>query len=458
MKKTILVSADRGETRVAVLESKTKGGKRDVAELYIERRGRRSIVGNIYKGKVDNVLPGMEAAFVDIGLERNGFLHVDEIVLPNGEQAPKRGRGSGRRISELIKSGQEILVQVVKDPLKSKGARLSMNVSIAGRYLVYAPQGGGVGVSRRLSESERDRLRRMVDRTYKGPGGLIVRTAAHGAKKSDFVREIGYLHKLNEVLQRRTEQTRRRASSSRRPTFRCGSCATSSSATSRRRSSTPPKQFERVTSFFQRTAPELVEEVELYEGKKPLFEKWGIDKEIESTLDRRVDLPSGGYLIIDYAEALTVIDVNSGSFTGRGKGGLEETITRVNTEAAEEAVRQLRLRDIGGIIVIDFIDMARAQKPRQSPENAAQSARRRQVEELRGRGLAAGPGRDDAAEHHRRGARDPHRALPDLRRRRGRPLGRDRCPRGPAQAAGDRRRAPTPRRSCCGSTRRSRPS
>ncbi len=208
MKKTILVSADRGETRVAVLESKTKGGKRNVAELYIERRGRRSIVGNIYKGKVDNVLPGMEAAFVDIGLERNGFLHVDEIVLPNGEQAPKRGRGSGRKISELIKSGQEILVQVVKDPLKSKGARLSMNLSIAGRYLVYAPQGSGVGVSRRLSESERDRLRKMVDRTYKGPGGLIVRTAAHGAKKSDFVREVGYLHKLYDVLERRAEKTK----------------------------------------------------------------------------------------------------------------------------------------------------------------------------------------------------------------------------------------------------------
>ena len=149
----------------------------------------------------------MEAAFVDIGLERNGFLHVDEIVLPGGEQAPKRGRGSGRRINELIKPGQEILVQVVKDPLKTKGARLSMNVSIAGRYLVFAPQGSGVGVSRRLTDKERDRLRKMVDRTYKGPGGLIVRTAAHGAKKSDFVREISYLQKLNEVLERRTEST-----------------------------------------------------------------------------------------------------------------------------------------------------------------------------------------------------------------------------------------------------------
>jgi ribonuclease G len=362
MKKTILVSADRGETRVAVLESKTKGGKRDVAELYIERRGRRSIVGNIYKGKVDNVLPGMEAAFVDIGLERNGFLHVDEIVLPNGEQAPRRGRGTGkgRRIDELIKPGQEIVVQVVKDPLKTKGARLSMNVSIAGRYLVYAPQGSGVGVSRRLADSERDRLRKMVDRTYKGPGGLIVRTAAHGAKKADFVREIGYLHKLNDVLQRRTEQIVAPDLVFQEADLPVRVLRDVFLSDFEKAIIDSPKQFERVTSFFQRTAPELVEGVELYEERKPLFEKWGIDKEIESTLGKRVDLASGGYLIIDYAEALTVMDVNSGSFTGRGKGGLEETITRVNTEAAEEAVRQLRLRDIGGIIVIDFIDMARA--------------------------------------------------------------------------------------------------
>jgi len=361
MKKTILVSADRGETRVAVLESKTKGGERNVAELYIERRGRRSIVGNIYKGKVDNVLPGMEAAFVDIGLERNGFLHVDEIVLPDGKQAPRRGRGSGGpKIGDLIKSGQEILVQVVKDPLKSKGARLSMNLSIAGRYLVYAPQGGGVGVSRRLSESERDRLRKMVDRTYKGPGGLIVRTAAHGAKKSDFVREVGYLHKLYDVLERRAEKTKSMGLIFQEADLPVRVLRDVFLSDFEKAVIDSPKQLERVTGFFQRTAPELVDKVELYEGKKPLLEKWQIDKEIESTLVRRVDLPSGGYLIIDYTEALTVIDVNSGSFTGRGKGGLEETITKVNTEAADEAVRQLRLRDIGGIIVIDFIDMARA--------------------------------------------------------------------------------------------------
>jgi ribonuclease G len=360
MKKTILVSAESGETRVAVLEAKQKGGKSHVAELYIERRGRRSIVGNIYKGKVDNVLPGMEAAFVDIGLERNGFLHVDEIVLPGGEQAPRRGRGHGRRINELIKPGQEILVQVVKDPLKTKGARLSMNLSVAGRYLVFAPQGTGVGVSRRLADKERDRLRKMVDRTYKGPGGLIVRTAAHGAKKADFVREISYLQKLNEVLVRRSESTKAPALVFQEADLSVRVLRDVFLNEFETAIIDSPKQFERVTSFFQRTAPELVGGVELYEGKKPLFEKWKVNEAIESTLNRRVDLPSGGYLIIDYAEALTVIDVNSGSFTGRGKGGLEETITKVNTEAAEEAVRQLRLRDIGGIIVVDFIDMARA--------------------------------------------------------------------------------------------------
>src|SRR5213592_4358038 len=193
MKKTILVSAERGETRVAVLEAKQKGGKSDVAELYIERKGRRSIVGNIYKGKVDNVLPGMEAAFVDIGLERNGFLHVDEIVLPGGEQAPRRGRGRGRRIDELLKPRQEVLVQVVKDPLKTKGARLSMQLSIAGRYLVYMPLGAGVGASRRLPDAERDRQRKLLQKLHAEPGGVIVRTAAEGASKEDFERDLAYL-------------------------------------------------------------------------------------------------------------------------------------------------------------------------------------------------------------------------------------------------------------------------
>ena len=342
--------------------SARSGGNPDfkVAELYVERRGRRSIVGNVYKGVVDNVLPGMEAAFVDIGLERNGFLHVDEIVLPGGKAAPRRGRGRGRRIDELIKPKQEVLVQVVKDPLKTKGARLSMQLSIAGRYLVFMPLGGGVGASRRLSDAERERQRKLLQKIYKGDGGVIVRTAAQGARKADFERDIEYLKKLYEVVQRRSEEVKAPAMIFQEADLSIRVLRDVLAKDFDGAIIDDEKQHHRVTSFFQRTAPELVEHVELYEGKKPLFEKLGVEEAFRSVLSRRVDLPSGGYLMIDYAEALTVIDINTGSFTGRGRGRLEDTITRVNVEAADEVVRQLRLRDIGGIIVIDFIDMARA--------------------------------------------------------------------------------------------------
>src|SRR5687768_10832827 len=179
-----------------------------VAEVYFERRGGRSIVGNIYKGRVDNVLAGLEAAFVDIGLDKNGFLHVDEIVLP-GVETPRRGRGGkgSRRITDLLKPGQEVVVQVVKDPLKSKGARLSMELTIAGRYMVFAPTGEGLGVSRRLEDRERDRLRKETDKLDLRGGGAIVRTAAHGAKRKDFQRELVYLNKLHEVLRKRVDES-----------------------------------------------------------------------------------------------------------------------------------------------------------------------------------------------------------------------------------------------------------
>ncbi len=339
-----------------------------VAELYIERRGQRSIVGNIYKGKVDNVLPGLEAAFVDIGLEKNGFLHVDEIVLP-GMETVKRGRGGGaRKITDLLSPGQEIVVQVVKDPLKTKGARLTMELTIAGRYMVYAPTGEGVGVSRRLDDRERERLRRATKDLPTTPsgrdghgGGVIIRTAAHGATREDFERELKYLHKLHEVLVKRVQETTAPDLVFQEADLSVRVVRDIFSAHFERAIVDDEQQHHRLVSFFTRTAPELVERVELWREEQPLFEAYGVDKAIEGVLSRRVDLPSGGYLIIDYAEALTVIDVNSGSFIGRGKGaGLEDTITRTNLEAAEEVVNQLRLRDIGGIIVIDFIDMARA--------------------------------------------------------------------------------------------------
>jgi ribonuclease G len=377
MKKQVLVSVDRGETRVALLEATGKPGaakkstrskKPDpadgyrVAELYFERRGARSIVGNIYKGKVDNVLAGLEAAFVDIGLEKNGFLHVDEIVVP-GVDVGRRGRGKegGSKITELIKPGQEIVVQVVKDPLKSKGARLSMEVTVAGRYMVYAPMGEGVGVSRRLDDRERERLRRETKGLDLRGGGAIIRTAASGATRVDFERELQYLFKLHDVLEKRVEETPAPGLVFQEADLSVRVVRDIFSEHFERAIVDDPKQHQRLISFFTRTAPELVDRVELYEEKQPLFEAYGVEKVIDGLMTRRVDLPSGGYLIIDYAEALTVIDVNSGSFIGRGKGArLEDTITTTNLEAAEEVVNQLRLRDIGGIIVIDFIDMARA--------------------------------------------------------------------------------------------------
>jgi ribonuclease G len=379
LRKQLLVSVDRGETRVAILESEgsPSEGKRQkkgqqaqddwrVAELYIERKGNRSIVGNVYKGKVDNVLPGLEAAFVDIGLDKNGFLHADDVVFPGVEVARRgrsgRGAGKGKRITELLKPGQEILVQAIKDPLKTKGPRLSMQLSIAGRYLVYVPQGEGVGVSRRLEDKERDRVRRAAQKIDIGKGGVIVRTAAQGAKREDFEREIKYLHKLHDVLQQRAKETQAPEMVFQEADLSVRVARDIFSGEFEKAIVDDEKQHHRLQSFFTRTAPELLERLESYDDKdEPLFERYGVEDAFQSVLRRRVDLQSGGYLMIDYAEAMTVIDVNSGSFTGRGKGAkLEDTITRTNLEAAEEVVRQLRLRDIGGIIVIDFIDMARA--------------------------------------------------------------------------------------------------
>ena len=273
------------------------------------------------RARVDNVLPGLEAAFVDIGLDKNGFLHVDEIVLPGVEQA-KRGRGgSGPRITDLLKPGQEIVVQVVKDPLKTKGARLSMELTIAGRYMVYAPTGEGVGVSRRLEDKERDRLRKEAKQLDLGGGGAIIRTAAHGATRADFERELQYLFKLNEVLaEARRRDAGRRRWSSRRPTSRCASCATSSPRTSSARSSTTPSST--TGSSRSSRAPRPSWSTASSCGRTSDAAVRGLRRRPG---DRRAcssaasTCPSGGYLIIDYAEALTVIDVNTGSFTGKGK-------------------------------------------------------------------------------------------------------------------------------------------
>ena len=362
-KRELLISVDIGEQRVAVIEDDR------VAEVYLERPERRSIAGNIYLGVVDNVLPGMEAAFVEIGLEKNGFLYVDEIVVPELEGK----RHHGKKIQDLISRGEQLLVQAVKDPMKTKGARLTTEISLPGRFLVYVPNGEGLGVSRRLEDAERARLKDIIKGLEVKEGGVIVRTAAEGASAEDVERDLVFLQRLWKTIQARAKgataptlvyQEAELPLRIVRDLF-AGDFVSAQVDNER--------THKRIVSYLKKTSPHMIERVHRYKEKESLFESSGVEKEIASTLDRRVDLPSGGYLVFDYAEAFTVIDVNTGRFVGsRSKNSnqrLEDTITKNNLEAVKEVVRQLRLRDIGGIIVIDFIDMANP-KNRASVEDA----------------------------------------------------------------------------------------
>jgi ribonuclease G len=351
VKKEIVVSIEVGEQTVAVLED----GK--PAEVYLGRPGRRSVAGNIYKGVVDNVLPGMEASFVDVGLEKNGFLYVDEIVVPELE-----GRRQQRKIQDLISKGEEVLVQAVKDPMGTKGARLTTEISLPGRFLVYTPFGDGVGVSRRLDDAERDRLKGICKDLELPEGGIIVRTAAEGASKEELEGDLKLLLKLWSTIKGRAGRAEAPALVYQEAELPLRIIRDLFIRDFEHVLVDNERTYRKIVGYLKRTSPDLAARVERYDGKEPLTEKSGVREAIRSTLSRRVDLPSGGYLIFDYAEAFTVIDVNTGRFVGgRGKaatGRLEDTITKNNLEAVTEVVRQLRLRDIGGIIVIDFIDMA----------------------------------------------------------------------------------------------------
>jgi ribonuclease G len=350
-KRELVVSVDVGEQRVAVLEDDK------VAEVYLERDDSRSIAGNIYKGTVDNVLPGMEAAFVEIGLGKNGFLYVDEIVTPELE-----GRRHGRKIQDLLSRGEQLLVQAVKDPMKSKGARLTTEISLPGRFVVYVPSGEGFGVSRRLPDEERSRLRDIIKDVGPKKGSVIVRTAAEGASAEDIERDIDFLERLWKAIQDRAKTVDAPALVYQEAELPLRVIRDLFTADYERAIVDHDLTYKRIVGYLKKTSPAMAERVLKHAGKTSLFEEFGIDEEIRSTLSRRVDLPSGGYLVFDYAEAFTVIDVNTGRFVGsRSKSSgqrLEDTITKNNLEAVKEVVRQLRLRDIGGIIVIDFIDMA----------------------------------------------------------------------------------------------------
>ena len=350
-KRELLVSVDAGEKRVAVLEDEK------VAEVYLERPERRSIAGAVYLGVVDNVLPGMEAAFIEIGLEKNGFLYVDEIIAPELE-----GRRGARKIQDLIQRGQTVLVQAVKDPMKTKGARLTTEISLPGRFVVYVPHGEGLGVSRRLDDDERTRLKGILKECAPKKGGVIVRTAAEGASAEDIERDLDFLQRLWKSIEARAKESSAPSLVYQEAELPLRVVRDLFTGDFERLLVDHDRTHKRIVGYLKKTSPHMAERVVRYKEREPLMEAFGVEQEIRSTLSRRVDLPSGGYLIFDYAEAFTVIDVNTGRFVGsRSKTSgarLEDTITKNNLEAVKEVVRQLRLRDIGGIIVIDFIDMA----------------------------------------------------------------------------------------------------
>ncbi len=342
----MLISHDSSETRVALLED------RQLVELYIERP-KRSVVGNVYLGKVKDVLPGMQAAFVDIGLEKNAFLYVDEVVAPEGvEGMPKRD------IQSLLRPGQQIMVQVLKDPMGTKGARVTTEVTLPGRFLVLMPFSEFIGVSRKLPDEERDRLHASIDGQVPPGVGVIVRTVALGVSQRDLVSDLEFLLRLWKRVEHQAHEGLAPEVVYTEMDLALRMVRDVFSESFRRLLIDDKLLYEKVVSFLKKTSPGLLRRVDLYRERGPLFETFALQPTIDSALKRTVELPSGGHITIDKTEALTAIDVNTGRFVG--KKTLEDTILKTNLEAADEVVRQLRLRDIGGIIVIDFIDMESA--------------------------------------------------------------------------------------------------
>ncbi|WP_319535567.1 ribonuclease G [uncultured Vibrio sp.] len=352
MSAELLLNVTPSETRVAMIE----GGV--LQEIHIERESRRGIVGNIYKGKVSRVLPGMQAAFVDIGLDKAAFLHASDIV-PHTECVAENEKQQFqvRDISELVRQGQDIVVQVVKDPLGTKGARLTTDITLPSRYLVFMPGASHVGVSQRIeSERERERLKKVVNQYCDEHGGFIIRTAAEGADEKELSQDAAFLKRLwIKVMERRSKYKTRSTLygelglAQRILRDFVGTELDKILVDSR-------LEYDNLHEFTSEYVPELTDKLELYEGDKPIFDMYDTENEIQRSLERKVELKSGGYLIIDQTEAMTTIDINTGAFVGRRN--LEETIFNTNIEATQAIARQLRLRNLGGIIIIDFIDMA----------------------------------------------------------------------------------------------------
>ena len=364
MSEEILVNVTPRETRVAVVENGM------LQELHIERGWRRGVVGNIYKGKVQRVMPGMQAAFVDIGLERTAFLHANDVVRPAQPEAIDEAMPAApqpvRPVTELLRDGQEVIVQVVKDPIGSKGARLTTQLSIPSRYLVLLPQSRVIGVSARIEdEAERLRLKSLVAAAspVDEPLGYIVRTNAEGQPAEALAEDLAYLSRVWNIVGRRS-----RVAPVQTCIYEDLSLPLRAVRDLIRKDVEKVKvdsreTFDRLQAFVAKYMPVLAERIELYTGNRPIFDLYGVEDEIQRALDKEVPLKSGGYLVIDQTEAMTTVDVNTGSFVGQRN--LEETVYRTNLEAAQAVARQLRLRNLGGIIIIDFIDMVDADHRRQ---------------------------------------------------------------------------------------------
>lgn len=343
-RKEMLISSDGGQNRVAILEDD------DLVEIYIDKKGRKSIVGNVYKGRITNVLPGMSSAFVDISVGKNALLYFQDMLLMEDGSHLKP-----RKISKVLSKNDPVVVQVTKDPIKGKGARLTTNISIPGRLMVYIPQGSRSGVSRRLPERERERLRRISKEIRPEQGCIIIRTAAQKARKRDLLADLRYCMDEWIRIQKQLEKTKHPGVVYTEPDLPVRVVRDNLSRDFRKVIVDSEREYSRIVNYLQTAAPELKDRMERHKGGKPLFTTYGIGQQIEAALRPKVSLPSGGTIVIDEAEALTAIDVNTGSYTGRKS--LEDTVLKTNMEAVTEVVRQLRLRDIGGIIVIDFIDM-----------------------------------------------------------------------------------------------------
>ena len=363
MSEEILINVTPVETRVALVENGM------LQEAYIERTSRKGIVGNIYKGKVVRVLPGMEAAFVDIGLERAAFIHASDVVpsQPASEDSTDTPK-TVPDIRTLLREGQSLVVQVTKDPIGTKGARLTTQLSIPSRYLVFMPGVSHIGISQRIEdENERNRLKTLVEEAAAAQdevqGGYIIRTAAEAAPAEDLIADMKYLHRLSQSIHERIAKVQAPAVVYQDLPLFIRTIRDLIRPQTEKVRIDSRESYQRVMEFVQEFVTEFADKVEYYPGERPIFDLYSVEDEIQKALSRKVQLKSGGYVIIDQTEAMTTIDINTGAFVGHRN--LEETIFKTNLEAARAISRQLRLRNLGGIIIIDFIDMEDPEHQRQ---------------------------------------------------------------------------------------------